>query len=105
MYLNKLNYEIKQTKNFENIKSRFITFAKNDWIYEITNNLTGAMLDKYYRKELILDDTFIRLKAKYDLLYKDYEVGKTNKHHNWIITIIGIIVVIGLIKLWLKISM
>ena len=105
VYLNKLNYEIKQAKNFENIKSRFITFAKNDWIYEITNNLTGTMLDKYYRKELILDDTFIRLKAKYDLLYKDYEVGKTNKHHNWIITIIGIIVVIGLIKLWLKISM
>ncbi len=105
VYLNKLNYEIKQAKNFENIKSKFITFAKNDWIYEITNNLTGTMLDKYYRKELILDDTFIRLKAKYDLLYKDYEVGKTNKHHNWIITIIGIIVVIGLIKLWLKISM
>ena len=105
VYLNKLNYEIKQAKNFENIKSRFITFAKNDWIYEITNNITGTMLDKYYRKELILDDTFIRLKAKYDLLYKDYEVGKTNKHHNWIITIIGIIVVIGLIKLWLKISM
>lgn len=103
IYLNKLNYEIKQARNFENIKSRFITFAKNDWIYEITNNLTGNILDKYFRKELALDETFMRLKSKYDLLYKDYEVDKTNKHHNLITVIIGGIVIIGLIKLWLKI--
>lgn len=102
VYLNKLNYEIKQAKNFENIKSRFITFAKADWIYEITNNLTGTVLDKYYRKELNLDETFIRLKSKYDLLYKDYEVNKTNKHNNWLIVIIGFIIIIGIIKLLFK---
>lgn len=102
VYLNKLNYEIKQAKNFENIKSRFITFAKADWIYEITNNLTGIVLDKYYRKELNLDETFIRLKSKYDLLYKDYEVNKTNIHNNWLIVIIGFIIIIGVIKLLFK---
>ena len=102
VYLNKLNYEIKQAKNFENIKSRFIIFAKADWIYEITNNLTGTVLDKYYRKELNLDETFIRLKSKYDLLYKDYEVNKTNKHNNWLIVIIGFIIIIGIIKLLFK---
>ena len=104
VYLNKLNYEIKQARNFENIKSRFITFAKEDWIYEITNNLTGAVLDKYYRKELKLDETFIRIKSKYDLLYKDYEVNKTNKHNNWLIVIIGFIIIIGVIKLLFKIG-
>ena len=102
IYLNKLNYEIKQAKNFENIKSKFITFAKNDWIYEITNNITGTILDKYFRKELALDENFARLKTKYDLLYKDYEVNKTNKKSNWIIVIIGIIIIIGLIKLLFK---
>ena len=91
-----MNYEIKQAKNFENIKSRFITFAKADWIYEITNNLTGTVLDKYYRKELNLDETFIRLKSK------DYEVNKTNKHNNWLIVIIGFIIIIGIIKLLFK---
>ncbi len=102
IYLNKLNYEIKQAKNFENIKSRFINFAKNDWIYEVTNNITGVILDKYYKKELELDDTFMRIKAKYDLLYKDYEVEKTNKYNNWIIAIIGAAIIMWLIKLLFK---
>lgn len=99
IYLNKLNYEIKHAKNFENIKNKFITFAKNDWIYEITNNITGVMLEKYYRKELNLDETFIRLKSKYDLLYKDYEVNKTNKKLNIAIVIIGAIIATFLIKM------
>ena len=46
----------------------------------------------------------MRLKSKYDLLYKDYEVGKTNKHHNWIIVVIGFLIIIGVIKLWFKIG-
>ena len=104
IYLNKLNYEIKQARNFENIKSKFITFAKSDWIYEITNSLTGNILDKYFRKELALDETFARLKTKYDLLYKDYEVNKTNKKNNWIIITIGIVIIIGLIKLLFKLG-
>ena len=33
--------------NFENIKSRFINFAEKDFIYEITNNSNGIILDKY----------------------------------------------------------
>ena len=102
IHLNKLNYEIKQARNFENIKSRFINFAKKDFIYEITNNSNGIILDKYYRMEQNLDENFIRIKAKYDLLYKEYEIDKTNRHHKWIAIIIGIIIAINLIKLWMS---
>ena len=102
IYLKKLNYEFSKTKNFEKIKTRFITFAKKSWIYEITNDPKGIILDKHFRKEQNLDDTFVRLKTKYDLLYKEYEVEKMNKHHKWIISIIGIIIVTGLIKLWIS---
>lgn len=102
IHLNKLNYEIKQARNFENIKSRFINFAKKDFIYEITNNSNGIILDKYYRREQNLDENFIRIKAKYDLLYKEYEIDKTNRHHKWIAIIIGIIIAINLIKLWMS---
>lgn len=102
IYLKKLNYEFNKTKNFEKIKYRFIEFAKKSWIYEITNNTTGVILDKYFRKEQNLDDTFIRLKAKYDLLYKEYEVDKTSKRHRWIIAAIGTIICLALIQLWAK---
>lgn len=101
IYLKKLNYEFNKTKNFEKVKTRFIEFAKKSWIYEITNNPNGVILDKYFRKEQNLDDTFVRLKTKYDLLYKEYEVEKMNKHHKWIISIIGVIIVISLMKVWI----
>lgn len=102
IYLKKLNYEFKQSKNFEKIKTRFVNFAKKDWIYEVTNDLNGSIIDKYYRQENNLDETFMRLKSKYDLLYKEYEIGKTNKQHKWLIAIIGMIIVINLIKLWIN---
>ena len=104
IYLNKLNYDMKQARNFENIKLKFIDYAKKDFIYEITNNTKGIILDKYYRKEQAVDELFARIKVKYDLLYKEYEINKTNKHHEWIAVIIGIIIVINLIKLWISLK-
>lgn len=104
IYLNKLNYDMKQARNFENIKLKFIDYAKKDLIYEITNNTKGIILDKYYRKEQAVDELFARIKVKYDLLYKEYEINKTNKHHEWIAVIIGIIIVINLIKLWISLK-
>lgn len=95
---------MKQARNFENIKLKFIDYAKKDFIYEITNNTKGIILDKYYRKEQAVDELFARIKVKYDLLYKEYEINKTNKHHEWIAVIIGIIIVINLIKLWISLK-
>ena len=71
---------------------------------ELTNKLGNEPTIKQISQELKLDETFIRLKSKYDLLYKDYEVNKTNKHNNWLIVIIGFIIIIGVIKLWFKIG-
>ncbi len=104
IYLNKLNYEIKQAKNFENIKLKFINFAKKDFIYEVTNSQMGIILDKYFRKEQALDEYFAKLKINYDLLYKEYEINKTNKHHRWLAVIIGIIIIVNLIKLWISLK-
>ena len=104
IYLNKLNYDMKQARNFENIKLKFIDYAKKDFIYEITNNTKGIILDQYYRKEQAVDELFARIKVKYDLLYKEYEINKTNKHHEWIAVIIGIIIIINLIKLWISLK-
>jgi len=96
--LKKFNYELKQTKKFEKIKNRFINFTKINWIYDVTNDPKGVIIDKYYRKYQQLDETFERLKIKYDLLYKEYEIEKTNKQHKWIIAIIGGIIILNLVK-------
>lgn len=101
IYLKKLNYQFKQIERFESTKTKFIEFAKKDWIYEITNNQQGITLDKYYRQAQDLDDTFNKLKIKYDLLNKEYEQRNKNRYHKWIISIIGIFIIINLIKIWI----
>lgn len=103
IYLKKIDYEIKNATNFENIKNKFIQFAKNDWICDITNNTMGVKLEKYFKKELNLNEAFSQIKIKHDLLYKDYKINKNNKKNNWIIAIIGAVIAVTLIKIWLKI--
>lgn len=100
-YLKKLTYDFRQTKNFESVKRRFLNFAKRDWIYEVTSDDFGVILEQYYRKEQNLDDTFLKLKNEYDLLYKEYEIGKSNKHNTWIIAIIGIMLIFNIINLFM----
>ena len=99
LYLKKLNYEFVQSKKFENIKEQFLNFAKRDWIYEITTDPKGMILEKYYRKEQYLEDTFLKLKSEYDLLYKEYEIKKTNKSNKWIIAIIAFMLILNIINL------
>ena len=99
IYLKKLNYEFIESKRFEKIEEQFLNFAKRDWIYEVTTDPKGIILEKYYRKEQNLDNTFLKLKNEYDLLYKEYKISKTNKHNKWIIAIIAIMLVLNIINL------
>ena len=99
LYLKKLNYEFMQSRKFETVKEQFLTFAKKDWIYEVTIDPIGMILEKYYRKELNLDMAFLKLKNQYDLLYKEYGIHKNNKHMNWLLAIIGIILIANIINL------
>ncbi len=99
IYLKKLNYEFIESKRFEKIEEQFLNFAKRDWIYEVTTDPKGIILEKYYRKEQNLDNTFLKLKNEYDLLYKEYKISKTNKHNKWIIAIITIMLILNIINL------
>lgn len=104
IYLKKLNYEFQKTQQFEKIKKEFLTFAKKDWIYEVTYDELGKALEKYYAEEQILQTTFHKLKQKYDLLYKDYEIDKNKKSNKWVITLMIILIVINLICIGLVIK-
>ena len=104
VYLKKLNYEFQKTEQFEIIKKEFLTFAKKDWIYEITYDEIGKILEKYYEEEQILHTTFNKLKQKYDLLYKDYEISKNKKSNKWVIALMTILILINLICIGLVVN-
>lgn len=96
IYLKKLNYEFKQTKSFQNIKEEFLKFVKYHWIYEVTGSEKGILIENYYNKVQNLEETFIKLKSEYNLLYKEYEIEKTSKHNKWILLTIAIMVIVDL---------
>lgn len=101
IYLKKIIYQLQQTKQFEPVKQKFLTFAKKDWIYEVTNDEIGRILEKYYTEEQNLKETFIKLKQQYDLLYKDYEIEKTKKCNKWITAFIGVMIVLNIINIYI----
>ena len=95
IYLKKLNYEFQKNEQFELVKKEFLSFAKKEWIYEVTYDEIGKILEKYYAEEQILQTTFHKLKQKYDLLYKDYEIGRNKESNKWIIAIMIIMIIIN----------
>lgn len=99
VYLKKINFEFAKTKDFSKVKGRFLNFAKKEWIYEVTNDIKGVILERYFKKAQRLEETFLKLKNEYDLLYKEYEVEKTNKHHSLIIAVVVIMIAINLVSL------
>ena len=102
IYLKQLNYEFSKTNNFKNIQQEFINFSKKNWMYEVTNNDIGLILEKYYKEAQNLEETFGNLKNEYDLLYKEYNIEKTNKHNKWIVAVIIVVVIINLINMIIK---
>lgn len=97
IYLNQLNYEFSKTNNFKNVQKEFLNFTKENWVYEVTNNERGLILEKYYKQVQNTEEIFKNLKNKYDLIYKDYEMKKSNKGKWWVLAIIIIGVIINII--------
>ena len=94
IYLKKLIYEFNMSNNFEKIKEQFINFTKFIWIQEITNNELGISIEEKERESLLLEETYLRLKNKYDILYKNYNIERIAKGNKIIaIIVIGIFIV------------
>lgn len=100
IYLKKISYEFNQKKNFYYVKDKFLDFSRNDWITEVTNDDVGKILDQKLSKQQELEETFFKLKNKYDILYKDYEIEKHEKHNEWLVFVVIAIFLITVIGLW-----
>lgn len=101
IYLKKINYEFSQKKNFYFVKEKFLSFSRKEWIIEITNDEMGKVLEQGFVKGQELEETFFKLKNQYDILYKDYEIEKYEKHNSWMILAFIILFIISIVNLWI----
>ena len=99
IYLKKINYKLSKKKKFELVKNKFIDFASDIWIEEVTNDDYGQIIDKKIKEALKTEETFIKLKSKYDVLYKDYNLEKTTRSSKYILRITFLLLIINIIIL------
>ena len=97
--IKKINYELSKKKKFELVKNKFIDFASDIWIEEVTNDDYGQIIDKKIKEALKTEETFIKLKSKYDVLYKDYNLEKTTRSSKYILRITFLLLIINIIIL------
>lgn len=79
VYLKKIDYDFKIGKNLSKTRKDFIKFTKNIWIQEITSEDFGSLLYQDIRNVLEVEEAFSKVKSKYDLLYRELKIEKTEK--------------------------
>ena len=95
-YLAKVNYELDN----KDCQQEFLSFTKNFWIAEATNDETASCLEKNWNEKLGTDRLFNKIKNKYDMLYKSSNIEKTKIKQNIIILILIVIMLIILYALF-----
>jgi len=77
VYLEKMAYEYKETKNIRKIRDKLTEFTKQVWIQEVTQDSTGSKLNDELKESLQLDALYKQVKNKYDILYKNLNIKKS----------------------------
>ena len=105
IYLDKLMYDMKRNADFEKIRNKFIKFTQEIWIQEMTYDETGTMLYDNWEEVLEIQKIYNKIKGRYDVEYKDYNIEKTRKINNIILVLLTttlICNIIGFIILFFK---
>lgn len=95
--LKRLNYEFNKTERFKSTENEFLNFTKHLWIQEITNDDFGKSLIKKWDSILETEELFVKLKSKYEVLYKKYNIETSNKNSKRVLLVVSIMIVINMI--------
>ena len=102
VYLKKIDYDFKTGKNVEKARKEFIDFTKKLWIQEITSEDFGSLLYLDMREVLELEESYNKIKNKYDLLYRELKIEKTERMSIIIACILVVTLVFNILN-WLNI--
>lgn len=97
--LKKLSEDFNKTNNFKKVEHKFLDFTKRLWIQEVTNDEFGKQLCKIWDDNLDIEEIFLKLKNKYDVLYKKYNIEKSTEKNGKLSIAMVILIVIGVINL------
>lgn len=95
----KMNYEYKNQGKSSKFRKQFIDFTRSIWIYDITNNDVGELMNKNWSKVLGLHKMYLNIKNEYDLIYKQSNLEKMGKLHKVVLVGLVILLIINILNL------
>ena len=98
IFLKKINMEYKQSSNMKRTRKRFVKFTQDLWIQESTNANLGGNLNQRWKESLELDQLYLEVKNKYDILYKEQNIEKTTKTNKVIMLVLVISLIINILN-------
>lgn len=102
VYLKKIDYEFKTGKNLGKTRKKFIDFTKKLWIQEITSEDFGSLIYQDMKTVLEVEDLYSKVKNKYDILYRELKIEKTEKMSVFIACVLVITLIFNILN-WLNI--
>lgn len=93
IFLKKLNADFREYNKIPKLREKFINFTKIFWEQEITVVDNGGIYYRALKKVLEVEKLYDEVKRKYEVIYKDLNIEKTNIYYS----IIMILLVFSLI--------
>ena len=101
IYLKKINYEFVKNKNIKKARRDFVDFTKKIWIQEITSEDFGSLFYNNLINVLEIENLYNQVKSKYDILYRELKIDKTEKLSIFIATTLVVTLVLNILN-WLN---
>lgn len=102
LLLKTISQNFNKTGDFKKVEQSFLKFTKNLWIQELTEDEFGNVLASRWIEYLKTEEIFFRLKNKYDILYKKYNVEEVSQKNGKFAIAIVVLIVIGVINLLMQ---
>ena len=101
IYLKKINYEFVKNKNIKKARRDFVDFTKKIWIQEITSEDFRSLFYNNLINVLEIENLYNQVKSKYDILYRELKIDKTEKLSIFIATTLVVTLVLNILN-WLN---
>ena len=88
IFLRKLDNDFKEYDKIVKMRTRFIEFSKALWNKEITVDDEGALFFKTLNKVFEVEEAYVDINNKYEVIYKDLNIEKSNIYYQIIVILL-----------------
>ena len=88
IFLRKLDDDFKNYDQIGKLRNKFIEFSRVLWNKEITVDDEGSLFFSTLNRVLEIDEAYIDINNKYELVYKDLNIDKSNIYYQIIVILL-----------------